>query len=207
MKKRGESIPSVDNWTLHSATENERAGKVAVFSAAADLFKAAHRVSGRLKVELVQIDDIPDFDQACDMLEGVNPVDFPKLKANAKRAKAMKVQTPLQRAITTFGEDLLPFLVLQCEAMDMFFTVRNTNVLDMRDFNIDELKKLSGFTYDEITQRIREVTLREFVEGTWHKTRSLILAWDSGLIESRATTLHSEAPKQCLSAFVGVSGR
>eukprot|EP00969_Alexandrium_andersonii_P063157 2781200-Alexandrium_andersonii.AAC.1 len=48
-KKRGESVPSAGNWTLHSATEQERSGKVAIFTAAAGLFKAARRVSGSLR--------------------------------------------------------------------------------------------------------------------------------------------------------------
>ena len=85
-------------------------------------FVSANDTYGDMKVQKMQEEEMPDFEEAVERLANVNAAAFRAMHANALKAKRYGRMTPLEDAILTHTQDVKEWLACKEEAESMLFS-------------------------------------------------------------------------------------
>ena len=114
--------------------------------------------------------EMPDFEEACELLKDTNIGDFGALHANALKAKKYKRCTPIQEAILTYTGDLKDFMHAKEDAESMIFKTSSPGPHFLRDFKRAAVLGLQGVHF-ESDGHVRVTTLREAISQPQSATK------------------------------------
>lgn len=145
-------------------------------------------------------EEMPDFEDTCEILRETSVGEFGALHANAKKARRYDRATPLQDAIMTYTSSLKAFLRAQEDAESMIFKTTRPGPHILRDFTRNALE-LVGVHY-ESDGIVRTTTLREAItqpesatKPPLYLTKTLIFVGRAGAGKSEC--MHALAREFC----------
>ncbi len=115
-------------------------------------------------------EEMPDFEDTCDMLKDTSVGDFGALHANALKARKYKRCTPLQEAILTYTGDIKDFMHAKEDAESMVFKTSSPGPHFLRDFKRETVLGLQGVHF-ESDGRIQTTTLRDAISKPQSATK------------------------------------
>ena len=135
----------------------------AVVEAACAWFTTSENIRN-VEVQRKYTDDqeMPDFEDACELLKDTSIGDFGALHANALKAKKYKRCTPIQEAILTYTADLKDFMHAKEDAESMVFKTASPGPHFLHDFKRSTVLGLEGVHF-ESDGSIRVTTLRDAI--------------------------------------------
>ena len=105
---------------------------------------------------------MPDFEDACEQLSGVDAATFRALHANALKARKYDRMTPLQEAIVTYTMDLKDWLACKEDAESMVFKMGDPGPHFLDNFKRNTVLNLRGVHY-ETGSGILRTTLKDAI--------------------------------------------
>lgn len=144
----------------------------AVVGAACALFTSCKHVRN-IEVHKKGPDDgeeMPDFEDACELLGEISSGAFNALHANALKARKYKRCTPLQEGILTYTPDLKDWLHAREDAESMIFKTTDPGPHFLNDFKRDTVLGLKGVHFER-EGGIQMTTLREAISAPQSATK------------------------------------
>ena len=114
--------------------------------------------------------EMPDFEEVCELLKETSCGDFSALHANALKARKYKRCTPIQEAILTYTGDLKEYMKAKEDAESMIFKTTSPGPHFIRDFKRTTVLGLEGVHFEN-DGRIRVTTLRDVISEPQSATK------------------------------------
>lgn len=114
--------------------------------------------------------EMPDFEDACELLKDTSLGDFGALHANALKAKRYKRCTPLREAILTYTADLKEFMHAKEDAESMIFKTTSPGPHFLHNFKRATVLNMQGVHY-ESDGTIHVTTLRGAISESQSPTK------------------------------------
>jgi len=115
-------------------------------------------------------EEMPDFEDACELLKDTSLGDFSALHANALKAKRYKRCTPLQEALLTYPADLKEFMHAKQDAESMIFKATSPGPHFLNNFKRATVLNMEGMHYEN-DGAIHITTLRDAISRPQSPTK------------------------------------
>ena len=134
------------------------------------LFSKAGQKYGDIVTKNVNLSEMPDFEDACEMLKDTDSAKFRALHANALKAKKYKKMTYLQEAIITMHADLKAWIEYKEESDSMIHRMSDPGPHFIHNFKKHVVLNLRGIHY-ETNGGIKTVTLKDCISKKESETK------------------------------------
>jgi hypothetical protein len=178
------------NGTVRALAQGRRSNETVI--ALTRLFTTAAKSYGNIALAKKSADnEMPDFEDACNELSGVDTASFRAIHANALKARKYDRMTPLQEAVVTYTADLKDWLACKEDAESMIFNMSSSGPHFLNNFKREMILQLTGIHY-EPGGGILKTTLKDVISKQQTPTKPPLCYSKTMIFVGRASTGKSE---------------